>query len=640
MESIGKYKILGSIGQGGMGSIFKAQHPTLNVMVVVKKLTLASKDMVERFRREAKIQMQIVHPSIVQVYDHFEEKGAHYIVMEYVDGVTLEDLIKTKKVISNVAAMLIFSEISNALAYAHRAGVIHRDIKPANILISKEGALKFLDFGVASLINDEDDGLTKAGMTIGTISYIAPECIANAQLRDPRSDIYSAGVLLYEMVTGKKPFEGGFTPEMIQRVQKGKFTKPKKINPNLKGFLQRIILKMMHKKMKRRVGKLEKIIDKLSPYLRRFKDQAQINGAIKDYVEGKDDLESKATSPLGVLLRSGWLWSFLILMLGLGSAGAYLAFERGLKYEYIYPDQYGAFQLELRPKKGFKTADEVFYRVQVLRQQGKGWRKVENFAAKITHQPLLDQKQFWVLQSEKIYLEKGVYKVLLDLEEEQFQTTFFLTSLEGQKEFASSSSGRVLRFQGQTQTQSLPAQIKLQPLDLATGKPVTEGLETLIYHKGGWVDWAEFQTKEDAKDLIRSNKDYSFRVSGRHYYRQNINFRIQPQQTKITLKVPLLAKPVRLRVDTQLKNLRFLLDNKTSYLQAGKHPQVLPIPPVASSASLNLYPKDYYLTLVYDQGWGRSLTQTKEIHLKPAQGLRLSVDLADDGKSLHLTTQE
>ena len=207
MEMIGKYAILGSMGQGGMGAIFKARHPTLQETVVVKKLTLQGKEMVERFRREAKIQMSLVHPGIVRVYDHFEEKGQYYIVMEYVDGITLEELIRKKVALGNVAAMVIFREVAKALAYAHRSGVIHRDIKPANVLVSKKGEVKFLDFGVASLVG-EDDGLTKPGMTIGTLSYLAPEIIENAQKADQRSDIYAASVLLYEMVTGQLPFLG------------------------------------------------------------------------------------------------------------------------------------------------------------------------------------------------------------------------------------------------------------------------------------------------------------------------------------------------------------------------------------------------------------------------------------------------
>ncbi len=640
MEFIGKYKISGEIGKGGMGAIYKAQHPTLKETVVVKKLTIQNKEMVERFRREAKIQMKIVHPSIVQVYDHFEEKGFHYIVMEYVDGITLEKLISQKKKLSNVAAMLIFSEVAKALAYAHQMGVIHRDIKPANILISKKGEVKFLDFGVASLIDDDDDGLTKAGMTIGTLSYIAPETISNAQLRDQRSDIYSAGVLLYEMVTGKKPFEGGFTPEMIQKVQKGNFIRPNKLNPNIKGVIQRVILKAMHKKISRRTPRLEKAIQKFAPYLRQFNDQEKINLGILDYINDKDDLEKKATTLAGALARSLWFWGVLVVLLGLGSGAAYLAFEKGLKYEYLYAEKYGSFQVELRVKKGFKDANQIFYRVQILKQVGKKWYSVDSSKTVIKHQPLGSKKNFWVFKSDKIYLEKGIYRILVDMEQEQFHTTFYLASLKGRKEITTSTSERVLVFQTKSTVASLPANISLKPLDLRTGRAITQGVKTKIYHKGDWLDWLEFQKRPDAKELIRSNKNYSFKVSADHYYPMNLNFKIQLEQTQLTLEPSMIAKPVSLRLNTDLKDLEILLDNKTSYLKAGKTPKVLVLPTLGKSTKFQLFPGLYYLTLIYNQGWGQNTSQTQEITLTPTKALSLKVSLSKDGKTLKITPKD
>ncbi|MBU3914593.1 serine/threonine protein kinase, partial [bacterium] len=278
-----------------MGAVYKALHPTLNRTIIIKKLTLTgNQDFEKRFQREAQIMMDFRNENIVQVYDHFKEGNAYHIVMEYVDGITLEDLIQKKRFLSNESAILIFSEICKALKYAHDRLVIHRDIKPANILISKSGMVKLVDFGVSATLEESDeDGITKAGMTIGTPSYLAPEQIANARNRDKRTDIYSMGVMLYEMVIGKKPFRGGFTPEVIAMIEKGKYMLPRKINPKIKPYIQRIIKKSMHHKVRKRYQDLGYIIAKLAKHLKRYKNQNDINNSIKLYVEGKDDNTGK-----------------------------------------------------------------------------------------------------------------------------------------------------------------------------------------------------------------------------------------------------------------------------------------------------------------------------------------------------------
>ncbi|NQU66059.1 MAG: serine/threonine protein kinase, partial [SAR324 cluster bacterium] len=261
-----------------MGAVFKAEHPTLNRTVIIKKLTtVSSQDFVERFRREAKIMMDFRNEHIVQVYDHFKEGDTYFIVMEYVDGITLEELIQEKRFLSNQVAILIFSEICKALKYAHDQMVIHRDIKPANILISKEGIVKLVDFGVStSLDNDNEEGLTKVGMTIGTPSYLAPEQIANAKNRDKRTDIYSMGVMFYEMVVGKKPFQGGFTPETIALIEKGKYTLPRKINPKISPLIQKVIRKPIPHTVNKRFQDLGLILEKLTKPLKKFPAQEDI----------------------------------------------------------------------------------------------------------------------------------------------------------------------------------------------------------------------------------------------------------------------------------------------------------------------------------------------------------------------------
>ena len=229
---IGKYRVLSLIAEGGMGAVYKAEHPTLNRFVALKKLSLrGSASFAERFRREARIMMDFKNERIVDVYDHFKEKSSYYIVEEYVDGVSLDRLIRRDRYLPDQTALLIFLECCRALKYAHDQGVVHRDIKPANILISRSGQVKLSDFGIATSTEGEEETLTREGMTLGTLPYMAPEQIRNSRNVDRRADIYAMGAMLYEMVTGKSPFPRSFTPETVHLIQKGKYLPPGQAQP-------------------------------------------------------------------------------------------------------------------------------------------------------------------------------------------------------------------------------------------------------------------------------------------------------------------------------------------------------------------------------------------------------------------------
>lgn len=226
-ESIDKYKVEALIAQGGMGAVYKALHPTLKRPVIIKKLTLrGSADIAERFKREARILMDFRHEGVVDMYDHFKLGQSYYIVLEYVDGGSLEEVVKKHRYLENGVAAYILYHAAVALHYAHEKKVVHRDIKPANLLLSRAGEVKLVDFGIAVSDTDSDEGLTREGMTLGTPSYMAPEQFQNTKNVDRRADIYSLGVLAYEMLTGKKPFPGGFSPELIANIQKGRYPSP------------------------------------------------------------------------------------------------------------------------------------------------------------------------------------------------------------------------------------------------------------------------------------------------------------------------------------------------------------------------------------------------------------------------------
>jgi len=207
-------EILELLGRGGMGAVYKARQPRLNRMVALKILASDKKgdaQFAERFEREARTLALLHHPNIVAIYDFGEAQGNFYLVMEFVDGLTLRQLLQTRK-LSPEEALAIVPKICEALQYAHQQGIVHRDIKPENILLDKQGQIKIADFGIAKILGQEaQTGLTQEQQIIGTPHYMAPEQVERPKTVDHRADIYSLGVVLYEMLTNELPL-GKFAP--------------------------------------------------------------------------------------------------------------------------------------------------------------------------------------------------------------------------------------------------------------------------------------------------------------------------------------------------------------------------------------------------------------------------------------------
>ena len=205
----GRYSLTHLIARGGMAQVFRATDLALNRPVALKVLypeLSVDQNFVERFRREAQAAANLSHPNIVPVFDWGEEDGAYFIVMELVEGTSLAGLLRDQRIMAPARAASITAQVAGALAFAHRAGVVHRDVKPGNILITEEGVVKVTDFGIAQAISTVDH-LTAAGSVMGTATYFSPEQ-AEGSLVDGRSDVYSLGVVLYELLAGRPPFVG------------------------------------------------------------------------------------------------------------------------------------------------------------------------------------------------------------------------------------------------------------------------------------------------------------------------------------------------------------------------------------------------------------------------------------------------
>ncbi|NIN92857.1 tetratricopeptide repeat protein [bacterium] len=259
----GRYQIIEVLGKGGMGKVYKAIDKKLNEEVALKiiKPEIASdKKTLERFNNELKLARKIAHKNVGRMYELMEEKGTHFITMEYVPGQDLRGLIRQSGQLAVGTAISIAKQVCEGMAEAHRLGVIHRDLNPQNIMIDKEGNARIMDFGIARTLKAK--GITGAGVMVGTPEYMSPEQVESKEV-DQRSDIYSLGVILYEMVTGRVPFEGETPLSVAVKHKTEAPPDPRRINTQIPENLSRLILNCLEKDKEKRTQSADDVHSEL-----------------------------------------------------------------------------------------------------------------------------------------------------------------------------------------------------------------------------------------------------------------------------------------------------------------------------------------------------------------------------------------
>jgi len=484
---------------------------------------------VERFRREARLMMDLKSERIVQVFDHFKE-GPHYVIVEeYVEGQSLDAVIRRDRYLSNDAATLLLYETCKALKFAHDREVIHRDIKPANILISREGEVKLADFGIATSREDEESGITRDGTILGTPAYLAPEQIDDPRTVDRRADIYSLGVVLYEMVTGRTPFPGTLTADTIAAIHRGRYAPPQRLNPRCSPFLRGIIRTCMKVRPRLRFQDVDAIIRLLERRIRQRQPEA-LRGAIRAAIKGEDVREVFRR-------RASWAARFSVaaLVLCIAAAGALWAQHEGYWNEYFAAGRFGAVVIsavvDTSPAEGVSLpSDPVIYRDDqgLTRLTGIDFGMHENLARRTE-----DQR---VIESRKLYLPAGHYRVKLALEGGLFWSSFLLEPRVRQRELLATADALHVTARDEP-VGRLPLRVRFTARDAQTNADLSAEAHLLVGRGGSWVSPADLPMD------LTTGASWRFRIEAPGYLPVDYWLVIRPSQAALDLDARMERRP-------------------------------------------------------------------------------------------------
>ena len=286
------YRLVELIGSGGMANVYRAVQVSLEREVAIKRLhpyLIQNQSFLTRFQKEAKAAASLRHENLVSVIDYGQDAEGYFIVMEYVQGRTLREVLEQGKAPLEVA-LLVANKVAAGLAFCHESGIVHRDVKPGNILLSEEGEVKLTDFGIAKA---QDASITVTGTTLGSPAYMAPEQLRSMEV-DRRADVFSLGVVLYEMLSGKKPFDGDNYSAVITSILTAQAKPLCDLSPEIPVRISLLVAQMLEKDPDRRVAGMEEVVERLEELMRYY--GVQRRGLLGKFLASPDKFSREAQS--------------------------------------------------------------------------------------------------------------------------------------------------------------------------------------------------------------------------------------------------------------------------------------------------------------------------------------------------------
>lgn len=267
--NLGPYQIIDSLGQGGMGQVFKAQHGKMGRIVAIKVLPRdrSTPEAVANFTREIRAMASLDHPRLVAALDAGQDGNVYYLVTEYVPGMDLRKLVRQDGPLDQRTAASIISQVAEGLEYAHAQGIVHRDVTPGNVLVTPEGEAKLSDLGLAGSLNGTPESDPRHGKIVGTADYLSPDQVRDPWSPSPAWDIYSLGCTLYFAATGSVPFPGGTTADKARAHCELRPLNPRRLNPRLSAEFIDVMADMMAKEPSQRIGSAREVQARLAPFL-------------------------------------------------------------------------------------------------------------------------------------------------------------------------------------------------------------------------------------------------------------------------------------------------------------------------------------------------------------------------------------
>lgn len=528
-EYIGKYKVVNKIAQGGMGAVYKAIHPSLKRDVVIKKMTLRSSPMAkERFKKEAQILLDMQSPYIVHLFDYFTEGPYRYMVEEFVDGLALDALIKKQTIVDPKVALLILQDACFALKFAHAKGIVHRDIKPGNILISRKAEIKLADFGIASDENEAEEDKTQSGVTLGTPAYMPPEQFENSSAVDNRADIYALGVMLYEMVTGTKPYPSEMSKENIARIKRGHYINPRKIDKSIPPVVCKLIKKMMKPKAKNRFASVNPIIKIVKNYLKNYDTHAIRVELAKIVINPKPhkvcEFEKKK-NPYKTFM-------ILLLSCGIFAGAGYYLWTNGYIHKFILRKFYTPVTLTMKiadvssPASNLSARAIFFENGTMITEIKDSMRPfVEGTVEKdgVSSTRIASNTKNYV--TKPIYLKPGEYRVKVVIGSNVWWKVFEVEKED--KVISIDSFAKVTR----------PLSVVTKAFDEKTGEDLTKQTVFLVLYRDKWVS---LESVPQAKFM--SDQGWKFKAVCDGYHDRLYSLQIDWYQDSIYLNFDLKKK--------------------------------------------------------------------------------------------------